>query len=291
MGAGARQGSPEMGSQPRQTTLARPVSKEGIGLHTGAVSALTLVPAAPNAGIVFVCPSGEEVAALADQVTSTARATALGRGGARAASVEHLLSALYGLGIDNVRVELHGEEVPACDGSAQEWVALIRRAGVRRLAARRRRVALREAVWVSEKDSWAVALPGARFTLAVGVDYGDPVVGRQELWLPVTPARYARDLAPARTFAFEHEVEALLAAGLARGGSEENALVVGPTGYSRPLRFPDEAVRHKAADAVGDLALCGFRLAAHVVLVRPSHRVCVMLARELQGLGALASLG
>ncbi len=275
-----------MGSQPRQTTLARPVSTEGIGLHTGAVSALTLLPAAPNAGIVFVCPSGEEVPALADHVTSTARATTLGRGGARAASVEHLLSALYGLGIDNVRVELHGEEVPACDGSAREWVALIRQAGVQRLGAPRRRVTLRGAVWAGEKDSWAVALPASRFTLAVGIDFGDPVVGRQDLWLSVTPGRYARELAPARTFAFQHEVEALLAAGLAKGGNEENALVVGPAGYSRPLRFPDEAVRHKAADAVGDLALCGFRLAAQVVLVRPSHRVCVMLARELQGIGA-----
>jgi len=184
--------------------------------------------------------------------------------------------------VDNARIEIEGEEIPACDGSAREWVELIRQAGVRRLEMPAKTLSLREAVWFSEGESWAVAVPGPRFTLAVGVDYGDEVVGRQEMWLLVTPGRYARELAPARTFGFAHEIEALLAAGLAKGGSEENAIIVRPDGYSVPLRFSDEIVRHKAMDAIGDLALCGARLKVHVTLVRPSHRLTTGLARALR---------
>jgi len=273
---------PEMSLRPRQTTIAQPVSKDGIGLHTGRRSSLTLLPAAPHAGIVFICGRGVEIPATAEHVVDTRRGTTLGQGEARVMTVEHLLSAFHGLGVDNARIEVEGEEVPACDGSAREWVELIRRSGVTRLEAPARILSPREAVWFSEGESWAVAVPGPRFTLAVGVDYGDEVVGRQALWSPVTPARYARELAPARTFGFAHEVEALLAAGLARGGSEENAIIVRPDGYSVPLRFPDEIVRHKAMDAVGDLALCGARLKAHVTLVRPCHRLTTGLARALR---------
>ena len=277
-----------MSLQPGQTTLARPVSKDGIGLHTGSRSSLTLLPAAPHAGIVFICGSGAEIPATAEQVVDTRRCTTLGRGGARVMTVEHVLSALYGMGVDNVRIEVQGEEIPACDGSAQEWVKLIRRAGLRRLEAPREMLTLGKAVWVAEGDSWGVAAPAPRLTLAVGVDYGEEVVGRQTLWLPVTATRYARELAPARTFGFEHEVETLLAAGLARGGTRENAIVVRSDGYSAPLRFPDEAVRHKAMDALGDLALCGGRLRAHVALVRPSHRLTTELALALRQAGRIA---
>ena len=273
-----------MGSQPFQTTLARPVSKDGVGLHTGRRSSLTLLPAVSDAGIVFIC-DGVEIPATAEQVVDTRRATTLGQGEARVMTVEHLLSALYGLEMDNARIEVQGEEIPACDGSAREWVELIRGAGVRRLEAPRQTLTLAEAVWVGDGESWAIAAPAPRLTLAVGVDYGDTVVGRQVLWLPVTPARYARELAPARTFGFAHEVEALRAAGLAQGGTAENAVVVQPEGYSVPLRFPDEVVRHKAMDALGDLSLCGGRLQAHVTLVRPGHRLATKLAAALREVG------
>lgn len=270
---------------PRQTTLARPVSKDGIGLHTGRESSLTLLPAAPDAGIVFICGSGAEIPAVAERVVETRRSTTLGQGGARVMTVEHVLSALWGLGVDNARIEVRGEEVPACDGSAREWVELVRQAGVTRLGAPRRALTLREAVWVGEGEMWAVAVPGEKFTLAVGVDFGESVVGRQTWWGSVTPARYARELAPARTFGFAHEVEALLAAGLGQGGTAENAVIVTADGYSVPLRFPDEVVRHKAMDAIGDLALCGARLQAQVTLVRPSHRLVTKLAGALREAG------
>lgn len=273
-----------MSLQPSQTTLARPVSETGIGLHTGAKSALTLLPAAADTGLVFVCAGGVEIPATAEYVVDTRRGTTLGRDESRLSTVEHVLSALYGMGLDNVRIEIEGPEVPALDGSARPWVDLLRRTGKRRLVAPRRELALREAVWAGEGDCWAVATPGRELSLAAGIDFGDAVVGRQSLWLPVTPARYARDLAPARTFAFASEVEALRAAGLAQGGSLENTLVVGPDGYLNAPRFPDEAVRHKTMDAVGDLALCGFRLRAQVTLVRPGHKVCVALALRLRAM-------
>jgi len=273
-----------MRSQARQTTLARPVSKEGFGLHTGAPSSLTVRPAGPGTGLVFLLRSGERLPATAEQVVETQRCTTLGSAKSRIGTVEHLLSALFGLGVDNAEIAVDGEEVPACDGSAREWVALVRGVGVVRQEAPREELALLAPVWVEEGEAWAMAVPAPRFALSVGVDFGDPVVGRQAVSLTVTPARYARELAPARTFCFQEEIEELLAAGLAKGGSEENAVVIGPEGYSQPLRFPDEPVRHKAMDAVGDLALCGFRLRAHVILGRPSHRLNVALAGALRDL-------
>lgn len=271
-----------MSSQPKQTTLARPVSKDGIGLHTGRRSSLTLLPAAPDAGITFICSSGVEIPATAEHVVATRRATTLGLGEARVMTVEHLLSALYGVGVDNARIELEGEEVPACDGSAREWVELIGGAGLQRLQAPRRSLAPEKAVWVSEGEAWGVAAPGPHLTLAVRVDYGEEVVGQQVLWLRLTPRGYARELAPARTFGFEHEVEALRKAGLALGGTTANAIVVTREGYSTQLRFPDEVVRHKAMDALGDLALCGRQLKAHVLFYKPSHELTTRLALALR---------
>jgi len=267
-----------------QTTVARAVNKEGIGLHSGEKAALRLLPAGPEVGIVFVSGSGVEIPATCDHVVETERATAVGIGGARVEAVEHLLAALYGRGIDNARVELEGPEVPACDGSAVEWVELLLQAGRRRLAAPRRERALRQPVWAGEGESWALALPhrGRGLSLGVAVEFCGTVAGRQVLWLSQVGRRFAKDLAPARTFAFEQEVEALRAAGLARGGSAENAFTVGAEKYSGPLRFPDEVVRHKALDLLGDLALCGYRLSAQVIAVRPGHRSNVALAKALR---------
>jgi UDP-3-O-acyl N-acetylglucosamine deacetylase len=266
-----------------QTTLARAVTKRGVGLHTGAEASLSLLPAAPDSGLVFVTETGVQIPAIADSVVSTERATALGLGDSQVRAVEHVLAALYGMGIDNARLELEGPEVPACDGSAKEWVLLLREAGRRRLARPRRTTSLPAAVWAGEGGGWAMALPArAGLSLAVAVDFSDTVAGRQAIWLPSAPRRFAAELAPARTFAFEHELEQLRAAGLARGGAAGNAFTVGREAYSGPLRFPDEVVRHKALDLMGDLALCGHRLGAQVVAVRPGHRTNVALAKAIR---------
>ena len=279
-----------MSTRAEQTTVARPVIKEGIGLHTGADCALTLLPAELDAGIIFVCGSGVEVPATVENVVDAERCTALGRGEARVLGVEHLLGTLYALGVDNARVEVDGPEVPACDGSALEWVSLVREAGLNPLGAPRREISLRAAVWAGEGAAWSVAAPARGLWLAVGVQFDDTVVGRQTLALSLTEVSFVAELAPARTFARREDLEALRAAGLAKGGGAENAFWVGAEGYSGPLRFPDEVVRHKALDLVGDLALCGWRLEAQVTAIRPSHRTNVELARKIRA-ASLAEAG
>jgi UDP-3-O-acyl-N-acetylglucosamine deacetylase len=193
------------------------------------------------------------------------------------------MAAICMAGIDNIRVEADGPEMPACDGSAKEWVALLRQAGRRQLGAARAVRSLQTPIWHGGGDSWAVVLPAkAGLSVGVAVDFPGTVAGRQTLWIPAATRRFARDLAPARTFAFEHEVEALRSSGLARGGDAENAFTVGKNGYSGPLRFPDEVVRHKALDLIGDLALCGYTLRAQVIAVRPGHRGNAALARAVR---------
>lgn len=276
----------------QQTTVARVVTETGVGLHSGERTAVRLLPAEADAGIVFVSDSGVEIPATVEHVVSTDRCTTLGIGDARVSTVEHILGTLYAMGIDNVRVAMEGPEVPACDGSALEWVSRVREAGRRRLEKARHVRAVARVVWVGEEDWWAMALPARGLSVAVAVEFAGTVVGRQAVWAALTERSFVSELAPARTFAFTHELEALRAAGLARGGSGENAFTVGPEGYSGPLRFEDEVVRHKALDLVGDLALCGHRFRGQVVAVRPSHRANVVLARALRSvLGSEAASG
>ncbi len=266
----------------QQTTLARPVTRQGIGLHTGSEGSVTLLPAGANVGIVFVSESGVQIPAGVDWVVDTERATSLGRGEFVVRGAEHLLAALYALGVDNATIAVGGPEVPAGDGSAREWVALLRKVGRKRLGAPRRVYRLSESVWAARDDAWAAAMPAAELALGVAVEYMGTAAERQTLWLPLTGKRFAEELAPARTFCLQEEYQALLAAGLAQGGSLENAFVLGADGYSGPLRFPDEVVRHKALDLVGDLALCGCRFIGQVIAIRPSHRLNVELASKLR---------
>jgi len=242
---------------------------------------VSLLPAEPDAGIAFVI-GRRVIPATADHVVDTQRGTTLGSGAARVGCVEHLMAALYGMEIDAVRVAVEGPELPACDGSAAEWVKILRNAGVARLGAKRDVPKLRRGVWAADGATWAMAGPaGDGLSLAVGVEFENTVAGKQALWLRVNRRSFARELAPARTFALEGELEALRNRGLAKGGSAENAFAVGADRYSGPLRFEDEVVRHKALDVLGDLALCGRRFRGHVVAVRPSHRANVALARAL----------
>ena len=270
-----------MGRQAEQTTIARPVVETGIGLHSGETCVVSLLPAEPDAGIAFVI-GRRVIPARTDYVVDTQRGTTLGRGAARVGCVEHLMAALYGMEIDAARVEVEGPELPACDGSAAEWVKILRKAGLARLGAKRDVPRLRRGVWAADGVTWAMAGPGGDgLSLAVGVDFENTAAGKQALWLRLNRRSFARELAPARTFALEGELEALRNRGLAKGGSAENAFAVGADRYSGPLRFEDEVVRHKALDVLGDLALCGRRFRGHVVAVRPCHRTNVALARAL----------
>lgn len=273
-------------------TLARPVTVAGVGLHTGARVSATLAPAeSPGAGIVFrVASSGggeQEIAALASNVVDTSRCTVLGVAGARVSTVEHLLSALAGLGTSDVMIGVNGSELPIGDGSARVWTDALAEAGLRTLGENTGPLTLSEAAIVyGPKGAFVAAYPAGETRFTVATQFDHPLAGTQVArWEPGRPDQaFVRHVAPARTFGFVEEIEALRAAGLARGGSLDNALVVYQDRYSSPLRFVDELARHKLLDLVGDLALVGRPVVADVVAVRPSHRLNVELARCLQTL-------
>jgi len=271
-----------------QRTIAAPIECSGTGLHSGAPARVRLVPAPEGAGIAIVRElDGRrvEIPARPEFVVSTERATTLALGGVCAATVEHLLAALYGLGIDNLRAELDGPELPALDGSAAPWVELLRRAGLREQAAARRRLVLERELEVREGGRWIRAEPAAGFAVAYAIDYAHPALGRQQLAIECDdPDRFAREIAPARTFGFASELGALREADLARGGSLACAVLVGERGVVNPegLRFPDELVRHKILDLLGDLALLGVRLRAHVRVERGGHRLHQALVAALE---------
>ncbi len=271
----------------RQRTLARAVSLEGIGLHTGRAVRLTLRPAPPGSGVTFRrvdLPGAPEVPARVESVVDTRRATVLGRGEARVSTVEHLLSALHGLGVDNALVEVDAEEVPAADGSALPFCQLIAQAGLQEQEAVRPLQELTKPVWVAEGGALLSAVPAPAGVFTVRViftnDRRHPALTDQ-LWEgSIDPERYQQEIAPARTFGFLSELEALRQAGLGLGATPENAIAIGDEGVLTPLRFPDELVRHKVLDLVGDLSLVG-PFSAHLVGIRTSHRLNHRLAQEL----------
>jgi len=262
-----------------QRTIAGPVECAGLGLHGGGFARVRLLPAEEGAGIAFVRRVDArrvEIPARLESVVGASRATTLARDGACAATVEHLLAALYGLGVDNLRAELDGPELPALDGSAAPWVELLQRAGIREQAAPARVLRLAHPLEHRDGERWIRAEPCAGLALEVAIEYAHPAVGRQELRIEGDdPERFAREIAPARTFAFVEELAGLRAAGLAQGGSLACAVLVGPEGVVNPegLRFPDELVRHKALDLYGDLALLGARLEARIRVERGGHRL------------------
>jgi UDP-3-O-[3-hydroxymyristoyl] N-acetylglucosamine deacetylase len=260
-----------------QQTIAEKVSCTGIGLHSGAPTQLTLHPARAGAGIVFVrtdLPDPVEIPARSNQVSSTALATTLGHGDATVATVEHLMAALYGLGIDNVRVEVDGPELPVMDGSSAPFVYLIRSAGVFTQRARRSLLRIRKPVEVVDGARSIRIEPARDFRVTYAVDFEHPAIRRQQLALaPLDADGFEREISAARTFGFLREVEALWDAGFARGGSLDNTVVLDDEKVvnAEGLRWPDEFVRHKVLDLCGDLALLGAAVQGHVHVERGGH--------------------
>ena len=268
---------------PAQTTLARPVTYAGVGLHSGVRCAVTLYPSEPGTGLRLQA-GGVEIPVHPDYLVASERCTALGRGPARVLTVEHLLAALTAMGVDNARIEVVGPEIPGGDGSARRFCEMISRAGVRRLGERRPVRRLPEPIWVSREESLVLALPGTGRRVTVVVDFGDQLVGRQYGTFRVTPERFREELAPARTFVFEKDIDSLRAAGLGAGATTRNVLVIGESRYRSRPRFVDEVVRHKAVDLIGDLALAGGLPEGHVIAVRSGHRLHQEFARRLAAL-------
>lgn len=269
----------------RQTTIDLAVSLDGVGLHGGRPCRLTLTPAPADTGIVWQrvdLPDRPIVPASVDNVVSTERATTIGIGDVRIRTVEHVMAALAAMRIDNVVVQVDGEEPPFADGAAADFVRLISEAGVVMLDAYRRERVLSAPVWVSMGDAHMVALPASEFRISYTFVTDHPALGTQFAEYVIEPDVFAREIAPARTVGWLHEVEALQRRGLGLGITKEAAVVVDETGFVSPMRFPNEVARHKALDMVGDLALAGPIAGAHVISIRSGHALHVELAKKLK---------
>jgi UDP-3-O-[3-hydroxymyristoyl] N-acetylglucosamine deacetylase len=271
--------------QNRQT-LSRATSIDGVGLHTGEKIEMRLLPADPGSGIVFVRTDegGVEIPATLDYAGPSFYATVIERDGVTVSTIEHLMAALYALLIDDLRIELTGPEVPILDGSSRPFVDILLAAGRAELNAPREYMTLIRPVIVSHEEKRIAAYPSRDYRVTYAIDFDHPMLGYQELSASLWGGggAFADKLAPARTFTFETEVKKLREAGLALGGSLDNAVVVGEQGLLNPgLRFPDEFVRHKMLDLTGDLSLLGRPLRAHVVAYRAGHDLHARLARRI----------
>lgn len=272
----------------RQKTLKGPIHCSGIGLHSGSKVSLTLGPGEPDSGIVFIrtdLPASSAVIHASHRnVVDTRLCTAVAnKQGAQVATVEHLMAALAGCEIDNLQVRLNGSEVPAMDGSAEPFVFLIECAGIVEQAQPRRAIEVLRPVSTGSADRFASLSPAAGALFSVEIDFDSPAVARQEYDLALSQDSFKNELSRARTFGFLHEVDALRAQGLARGGSLDNAVVISGDKVLNEggLRYEDEFVRHKLLDSIGDLYLAGAPICGHYRGLRAGHKLNNQLLRAL----------
>lgn len=269
-----------------ETTICHPVEASGVGLHHGAPVRLRIVPAPPGTGIVFIRTDLEDtqIPASWEYVERVSYATSLMHPkGILISTTEHLLSVLYSMGIDNAYVELDNLELPILDGSGLPFIELLRTAGVQRTNRLRRYMRILKPVCVESNGKSVAILPSNRFQLRCHSFFDHPLVGEQVLEMDVTPGGYAKEIAPARTFGFEYELDQMRDMGLIRGASLENAVCFTRQGVANPggLRFEDECCRHKALDLIGDLALIGAPLLGCVVAKKAGHAMHVALVNKL----------
>jgi UDP-3-O-[3-hydroxymyristoyl] N-acetylglucosamine deacetylase len=272
----------------RQRTLKSLVSATGVGLHTGQKVRMSLRPAQPDTGIVFRrldLPGAADLPARADLVGESRLCSCLVSGTTRIYTIEHLMSALYGLGVDNAYVDLDGPEVPIMDGSAAPFVLLIQQAGVEEQGAPKRFLRVKKRVVARDGDKWAALEPHEGFKLSFSIVFRHPVIlkSNTELTVDFATTSYLKEVARARTFGFVHDVEDLRESGLAQGGGLENAVVLDELRVLNAggLRFGDEFIRHKILDAIGDLYLLGRPLLAAFSAHKSGHDLNNRLLREL----------
>ncbi|HTU81872.1 MAG TPA: UDP-3-O-acyl-N-acetylglucosamine deacetylase [Candidatus Acidoferrales bacterium] len=269
-----------------QQTLRRPFRFEGVGLHTGAACSLEVRPAPPDTGLAFsLCAPGApervRVPALAENVVETSRATVVGGGGATVSTTEHILSAMFAMGVTNAEMAVDGPEVPIVDGSAQAFADAIVEAGLERQDRPRYSLRLEEPIVVQVADRMIALIPASEFRVRFVADFPAPI-GTQYYYGPIEPAVYRGEIAGARTFGYLHEVEALRARGLALGGSLDNALVFAADGPMQPLRWPNEVVRHKVLDLIGDFALLGAWPQCEIVAIKSGHELHALATRAVR---------
>ncbi len=273
-----------------QQTIDRPVRIEGVGLHTGQLVRAKFKPAPPGSGITFLRtdlagskPITASISTILDPMRR-ARRTSVGNGVVEVHTIEHLMASCFGVGIDNLLVELSGEEIPGLDGSSHPFVEVLRQAGIRKQELVRRPIAVREPIWVEEGESIVAIFPSDTLRVSYLLSYPIPGLGAQFFADEITPGTFEKELAPSRTFCLAQEVEALRKIGLGKGATYENTVVVDNSGrvIKNRLRFPDEYVRHKVVDLIGDLYLLGRPLQGHVVAIRSGHLLNLRLLQRLR---------
>lgn len=270
-----------------QRTLNKVTTISGIGLHSGARINLTMRPATANTGIIFHRTDGEQVVdikACSANVVDTRMATVLGAHGMTVSTIEHFMAALAAFGIDNLHVDIDGPEVPVLDGSAAQFVREIQQAGIRTLDSSRKFVAIRKPLEIIEGEKRISIIPSRFFRISFDIAFDHPAISVQNYSMKFSTETFCKEIAPARTFGFLHEVEYLKANGLARGGSLENAVVIDDKGVMNPegLRYQDEFVRHKILDSFGDFSLLGAPLLGHIRAFKAGHDLNAKMVRVIE---------
>lgn len=267
-----------------QNTIANSIEISGLGIHSGKTVKMILMPAVENSGIVFQSPNGESVQAKFENVHCTNMSTKLSAGSFSVDVVEHLMAALWGSGIDNVRIELDGNEVPVLDGSAIEFMRLIKKAGLKQLAAKRNVFEVTQTITASEGDKYITISPNENgLTIDMCIEFEHQAIGKQQI---IFEGRdFEQQFAPARTFGFMQDLDFLHRNGLGLGASLDNCVAVDVDGIANPegLRFTDEFVRHKVLDCLGDLFLSGHYLQCHVKAYKTGHKLNNLALRQLFG--------
>ncbi len=267
-----------------EQTIRAAVECSGVGLHSGVPVRMRIVPASPGSGIVFRRTDLDDfqVEATGRNVAKVSYATSLMKKGVLISTTEHVLSAFVGMGVDNAIVELDNLELPILDGSALPIVEMVQRVGLRRQKRPRQYLRVLKAVEVRDGDKFVGLYPAENFSVCYSINFDHPLIGDESICVDLSRGDYARDIAPARTFGFLHEVEALRNMGLIRGATEDNAIVLTRDGIKNgPLRFENEFVRHKVLDLIGDLSLIGHQVLGRVVADRAGHAMHTALVSRL----------
>ncbi|MBS1114042.1 MAG: lpxC [Nitrospirae bacterium] len=267
-----------------QRTIKQEVCFEGIGLHTGRHASVCLKPAPRDTGVLFIRKDKDSfIKASVNAVTDTAFATTIGYNGAKIRTVEHILAALAGLGIDNTFIEVNGPEIPILDGSSVGLTQLILDAGIAKQSKRRPFIRITTPIVVSDGHAEIAVLPFEGRRITYRIQFHHHFLGEQNLSIDLTEESFVMEIAPARTFGFLKDVEYLKANGFARGGSFDNAIILGDKGImnSTTLRFKDEFVRHKILDLIGDISLLGFPIQGHIIANKSGHTTNLKFLRKL----------
>lgn len=275
-------------SMKMQQTIKNRIEFSGIGLHTGADVKVRIIPSGEDNGITFVrkdIPGSPVIKAEAANVVATSYATSLGSKGVTISTIEHLMAAFYGLGVDNAVVELDGPEVPIMDGSALQFIEMIEEVGLQILCAPKKYLVVKKPIKVADRDKYVLLLPSEEdeFTIDYSIDFSHPFLKKQKFSKLFSKDVFRKDVGKARTFGFLRDIEMLRANGLAKGGSLNNAIVISDTEILNEggLRYPDEFVRHKVLDLMGDISLIGAPIIGHIIAHRSGHAMNHMLAQEV----------